>query len=466
MKKTIFTLALCALLLHEFDGWSQNAEQANPNLDLEAEYTPPTDPKVLDKLDQWQDLKFGMIIHWGLYAVPGIVESWSICSEDVDWIPRDSNMRYEDYKRWYWNLNASFNPTEFNPEQWAKVATAAGMKYVVFTTKHHDGFAMYDTKYSDYAVTKGAFKDNPKADVTKFVFDAFRKQNMMIGAYFSKPDWHSQDYWWDKYATPNRHVNYKIENHPHRWNNFKNFVFNQIDEITSNYGNVDILWLDGGWVCAPNEDVDMDRIAQRVRQNQPGILIVDRTVTGPYENYRTPEKMIPENQLSYPWETCMPLSKDWGFVPNATFKSAQEVINTLVEVVAKGGSLLLGVGPTPEGVIEPAVVQRLEEIGKWLNVNGKAIYNTRSLKYYHDDNVWFTGSKDGKIVYAILCADEQHPLPKTISWQGYTQKKGNTITLLGGKKVKYSVSKSGMVTVTLPKESVGQTMPAVFEILN
>lgn len=461
--KHLMTISIFLLLIPVM--FAQNAEQANPDLQLDAEYIAPTDPAVLTKLDQWQDLKFGMIIHWGLYAVPGIVESWSICSEDEDWIPRDSNIRYDDYKRWYWNLNKEFNPTQFNPEQWASSAKQAGMKYVVFTTKHHDGFAMFDTKYSDYSIAKGPFAANPKADVAKFVFEAFRNQNMMIGAYYSKPDWHSQDYWWDRYATGDRHVNYNIANHPYRWNNFKNFVYNQINEITSRYGAIDILWLDGGWVRAPQEDVDMDRIATMARNNQPGLLIVDRTVTGPYENYRTPEKLIPEKQLSYPWETCMPLSKDWGYVPGAKFKSANQVINALVEVVAKGGSLLLGIGPTPEGLIEPAVVDRLNEIGKWLDRNGEAIYNTRPVERYHVGNVWFTGSKDGKTLYGIISADEQHPLPKTISWKDDRFTNGQKLVLLAnGKTLKCTVQKDGTVSVTLPKEYVGSMMPIAFKL--
>ena len=224
-------------------------------------YVAPTDEKVLQKLDRWQDLKFGVLFHWGLYSVPGIVESWSICSEDVDWIPRDSAISCTDYKKWYWDLKDQFNPTDFDPDQWATVMEKAGMKYAIFTTKHHDGFNMFDTKETDFSIANGPFKNHPKADVAKFVFEAFRKKDFMIGAYFSKPDWHNQNYWWDYYATPNRSVNYKIERHPQRWENFKKFTYNQLNEITSNYGNMDILWLDGGWVAPPRQDIDMDNIA-------------------------------------------------------------------------------------------------------------------------------------------------------------------------------------------------------------
>lgn len=460
MKKLLLVSILCVSILSAF---AQDAEDVNPDLDLSAAYFAPTEPAVIQNLDKWQDQKFGMIIHWGLYAVPGIVESWSICSEDEDWIPRDSTMDYNAYKQWYWNLNKQFNPTQFDPDQWAKTARKAGMKYVVFTTKHHDGFAMYDTKYSDYSVAKGPFANHPKADVAKYVFEAFRNQNMMIGAYYSKPDWHSQNYWWSRYATPDRHVNYTIANHPQRWNDFKDFVYNQINEVTSRYGHIDILWLDGGWVRAPQEDVDMDRIAKMARQNQPNLIIVDRTVQGKYENYRTPEKMIPEMQLSYPWETCMPLSKDWGFVPNATFKEPSVILSTLVEVVAKGGSLLLGVGPTPEGVIEPAVVTILEQIGAWLDKNGKAIYETRTTSYYNEGNVWFTASKDKQTQYALVNVPQGKTHPKTISWHVNLPAKGTKMVLLGTQTtLSYKISGDSVI-VTLPKAAQMSNLPLAIQ---
>ncbi|HTG56744.1 MAG TPA: alpha-L-fucosidase, partial [Niabella sp.] len=284
------------------------------------QYEWPTDPQVKQKLDQWQDQKFGMIIHWGLYAVPGIIESWSLCSED--WITRDSNSYYGDYKKWYWGLQKDFNPVNFNPEQWAKAAKTAGMKYLVFTTKHHDGFCMFDTKETDFKITNGPFKNHPKANVAKYVFDAFRKEGMMIGAYFSKPDWHSENYWWPVYETANRNNNYDIRKFPWRWEKFKQYTYNQISELMTDYGSMDILWLDGGWVRpketvnaevlswgAPipewSQDIDIPKIAAMARKKQPGLLVVDRTVHGPYENYQTPEQRIPDHKIDNPWESCM-----------------------------------------------------------------------------------------------------------------------------------------------------------------
>ena len=139
----------------------------------------------------------------------------------------------------------------------------------------------------------------------------------------------------------------------------------------------------------------MPELARIARTNQPGIIIVDRTIHGPYENYQTPERTIPEKQLNFPWESCITLSDDWGWVPRPRFKSPEKVIETLVEIVAKGGNLVLGVGPTPEGLIEPEAVSRLKKIGQWLSVNGKAIYNTTITSHYNEGNIWFTQSKDG-----------------------------------------------------------------------
>ena len=428
------------------------------------QYETPTDPLVQQKLARWRDQKFGLILHWGLYAVPGIIESWQLCSED--WIERDTTLAYEDYKKWYWGLSQQFNPLKFNPELWAKVARQAGMRYVIFTTKHHAGFTLFDTRQTDFKVTNGPFKDNPRADVAKYVFEAFRREGFMVGAYFSKPDWHSQNFWWSKYATPNRNVNYDIRKYPARWQRYKNFTYNQVSELMHSYGPLDILWLDGGWVRpretvneevrswgAPipefSQDVDLPRIAAMARQAQPGLLLVDRTVHGPYENYQTPEQKVPDHQLATPWESCLTLANNWGYVPNDTYKSPTAIIHALVEVVAKGGSLLLGVGPKPDGTLADEAVSRLAAIGKWLTTNGTAIYNTHTTPHYQDGRTYFTQGAQGRR-YAIACLPETPPTPATITWTGHAPPRGSSMTLLQtGKPVRWT-SAGNRVTVTLP----------------
>jgi len=408
-------------------------------------YEWPTDTLVRSKLDQWQDLKFGMIIHWGLYSEAGIMESWNLCSED--WVNRDSTITYDAYKKWYWGLMDKFNPDHFDPEQWAAAGKQAGMKYLVFTTKHHDGFNMFDTKQTDFKISAGPFKNNPKADVAKYVFEAFRKNGFLIGAYYSKPDWHSEYYWWPRYATPDRYNNYDIRKFPWRWEKFQTFTYNQISELMHGYGHIDILWLDGGWV-RPLESVDdevrgwgaripewdqgvnMPAIAEMARKAQPGLIIVDRTVHGPYENYQTPEQKIPEDQLNYPWESCMTLANNWGYVPGDHYKSSATVIHSLIEITAKGGSLLLGIGPKPDGLLSDEAIVHMKEIGEWMDKNGAAIYNTRITKNYHDGNVWFTQNPKLGYRYALVCFKESEVLPEFIEWNHNLPAKGSKVKLL------------------------------------
>ena len=408
------------------------------------DYVWPTDPQVLTKLKHWQDQKFGVLMHWGLYSVPGVVESWSICSED--WIVRERKPTYEEDKAWYWSQKDSLNPVNFDPGKWADVMKKAGMKYMIFTTKHHDGFCMFDTKYTDFSIAHGPFGKDPRHNIAKEVFNAYRNKGFMIGCYFSKPDWHSKWFWNPYYATPNRRINYKKQQHPDWWQNYRKFTQNQLNELTTDYGNIDILWLDGGWITG--DEIGLDTILVDARKRNPGMISVDRTIRGKNENYQTPEQGIPAKQLDIPWESCITLSHAWGWTPNAKFKSPNKVIGILSEIVAKGGCLALGVGPKADGTIQPEVVNTLLRIGSWLNKNGQAIYSTVNAAHYNDGKVWFTADKNGKTLYAIYALEDGEKTPKTITWTE-NKPKGKLVLLQNGKSVKYTV-KGNQVTVTLP----------------
>ncbi|MBQ3581132.1 MAG: alpha-L-fucosidase [Bacteroidales bacterium] len=383
----------------------------------QSDQEPETDSLINARLSEWQDLKFGFMAHWGMYSQWGVVESWSICNEP--WIDRNG-VDYSTYKAAYQALNRSFNPQHFDASQWAQLAKEAGMKYMVFTTKHHDGFCLFDSRETDYT-TMGPLCPAHR-DFTRELVDAFRSEGLWTGLYFSKPDWHNDDYWAHEWATPDRNVNYDIAAHPDRWKRFKDFTYNQIYELTHNYGDIDILWLDGGWIrpewsltdetrewlgCYGRiQDIDMPRIAKMARDDNPDLIIVDRSVGGRYENYKTPEQQIPGELLPYPWETCMSMGDSWSFVENDNYKSTKQLIHMLVDIVAKGGNYLLNVGPDEDGQIPEVAVERLKEIGEWLKVNGQAIYNTRPLYPYAKGDKRYTQSKDGKFQYEITLTDE------------------------------------------------------------
>jgi alpha-L-fucosidase len=477
MKKSLLFIVLLMLLL------KAPAQQHQ----MSKSYIAPDDPLVQQNLSKWQDLKFGLFMHWGTYSQWGVVESWSICPEDEGWTQRKGpyGETYNGYKTAYENLQTTFNPTKFNPEKWVKAAKQAGMKYVVFTTKHHDGFCMFDTKQTDYKITstKTPFSSNPRSNVTREIFNAFSKENFMIGAYFSKPDWHSENYWWPYFPPKDRNVNYDPAKYPERWQKFKDYTNNQIQELMTGYGKVDILWLDGGWVRPKttvdstvdwqksihyNQDIDMAKIATAARVKQPGLIVVDRTVAGQYENYTTPEQQVPDAPLDHPWESCITMGNSWSYVPGDHYKSANQIITLLVKIVSRGGNLLMNIGPGPDGDWDPVAYSRLKQIGDWISVNGEGIYKSAAIAPYSEGNTYYTKAKDANTIYAFVLSDKDAvTLPGNISFHLKDLKKVKKVTLLGvNKKIKWGAD-GDTVNVTVPaalQSNNGLAQAATFKI--
>ena len=371
------------------------------NYSSEKYYVEPADI-IKNKLEDFKDMKLGFMIHWGLYSQLGIIASWGLVDAEKKW--SRAYTEYGDRPNWhedgakireeYFSLKKSFNPIRFNPEEWAELAANNCFKYLIFTTKHHDGFCMWDTKQTDFKITDAEcpFSQNEQADVVKHVFDAFRKKGLAIGAYFSKPDWHNDDFWEQNYkGETTRMPTYDVKERPAKWQSFTEYTHNQFVELIENYGKIDILWLDGGQVCKKQGlDIKLEEIIPKLREVNPELIVADRTAGGEYENYITPEMTIPEKVISVPWESCLTLGKNFHYIYDDDYKSPNELIEMLMEIVCKGGNLALNVSPQPDGRMPKNAIKVLNEFGAWLQKYGEAIFKTRPCAPYKVDNIFFT----------------------------------------------------------------------------
>lgn len=433
---------------------------------VRAQYIPPVEEDVKARLAEWQDLKFGMFIHWGAYSQWGVVESWSLAPDDVSWQYKarsERDMDYFEYVNAYEHLKDTFNPVKFDPGKWADAAKYAGMKYVVFTTKHHDGFCMFDTHQTDYKVTDEgcAFHSDPRANIAKEVFDAYRARGIKAGAYFSIPDWHSNDFWWRRFPPKSTRANYKASEHPEKWAAYQDYVAAQLNELTSGeYGDLYLMWYDMPVTDDSGEAKhDWERFAKVVRGNQPGMIMVARGQRNIWENYQTPEQTIPEKALDYPWESCVTMTYSWSYRPNLEYKSTKTLLTMLVQIVSRGGNFLLNVGPGPDGTLEDIAYDRLREIGDWMQVNSEGIYATKAVAPYQDGNVYYT--QKGDYVYAFYVPEEEaeETLPAVIKIPSFTATSSKGVQLMGSKKpLKWAKAPEGGMLVTIP-ESLRKNPP-------
>lgn len=312
--------------------------------------------------------RFGMFIHWGLYAIPARHE----------WVQHGEEIAHQDYRKYFEN----FDPDLYDPKAWAKTAASAGMKYVVITSKHHEGFCLWDTKYTDYK------SPNTPAgrDVLRSALDAFREQGIRTGVYYSLIDWHHPDFLIDGTFGPYRNANNRDElNQGRQQSKYAEYMRNQIRELLTEYGPIDILWCDFSYVQHGKEgkgrkDWESEKLIQLIRELQPNIILNDRLDLPNGWDIKTPEQVQPRRWPTYQgekivWEACQTFSGSWGyFRDEESWKSVEQLVRMLINNVSLGGNLLLNVGPTGRGEFDQRALHSLAEMGKWMRQHSRSIY--------------------------------------------------------------------------------------------
>jgi alpha-L-fucosidase len=354
--RTIYLALICALA----GGWAQGVAPAQDKSYLKAGD---------EDVQWWRELKFGLFVHWGPVSLMGTEIGWSRGGER-----RGTGGTGEIPVEVYDNLYKQFNPVEFDAAEWVQIAKDAGMRYLVFTSKHHDGFCMFDTQLTDYKITNSPFQ----RDVVGELATACHDGGLRLGYYYSPVDWHHPDY---RTANHQRYIDY---------------LHGQLREICSNYGRIDIVWFDG--LGGSAKDWDAENLFKIIRGLQPHVIINNRA--GLPADHDTPEQTIGSFQRDRPWETCMTICQQWAWKPNDNMKSLKECLQTLVRVVGGDGNLLFNVGPMPDGRIEPRQVDRLREMGDWLGKYGESIYGTRGGPY--KTTAWLASTCKGNTVYVHI----------------------------------------------------------------
>jgi alpha-L-fucosidase len=337
---------------------------------LPAAAQPSQPPLPPEERTRWfREAKFGMFIHWGVYSVIGRHE----------WIRHQAQIPQAEYDKYA----RRFNPVKFNADAWVTLAKNAGARYIVITSKHHDGFSIYRSRVSDYDMEITPYPGDPLKDLAA----AAKRHGVRLGFYHSIMDWHHPDY------RPRRSWEYpETYNQGGDNNRYIDFMKEQLRELLTGYGDVAVIWFDGEWEHTLSNAKREDEIYDFIRSLQPNTLINDRLYErkpGNRADFGTPEQYVPATGLRSPdgkpvlWEACMTINQDsWGYNKYETvFKTERDLIRTLVEVVSKGGNLLLNVGPKPDGTIQDEFVTRLNAIGRWLRVNGEAIYATTASPF-------------------------------------------------------------------------------------
>jgi alpha-L-fucosidase len=422
------------------------------------------------RMKWWTDDRFGMFIHWGLYSMPSRHE----------WVKKNERMTNEAYEK-YFEL---FNPDMYNPKEWAKMAKEAGMRYAVITTKHHEGFCLFDSKFTDYKSTNTPFGK----DILREWVDAFRAEGIKIGFYYSLLDWHHPDYTIDRNHPQSQTSDsaYDRMNKGRDMNKYREYIKNQVTELMTNYGEISVIWLDYSFPAGKHgkgrNDWDSENLLKIVRKLQPGILVNDRLdlldVEGGWD-FTTPEQYKvskwPEVKgKRVPWETCQTFSGSWGYYRDEnTWKDNKQLLELLIESVSKGGNLLLNFGPTSRGTIDYRAQDRLKSMGEWMKYNSRSIYGCTEApaEFETPDNCVLTYNPITNRIY-IHCLD--WPMG-VLHLKGFKGKVKYAQMLHDGSEVEFSNSEGywnpdtkaeDVISLSLPVLKPNVEIPVIEIILN
>lgn len=368
--------------------------------------------EIRERTKWFMDARFGMFIHWGLYAIPA-------CGE---WVMSEREMTVAEYEK-YFDL---FDPADYQPREWARLAKAAGMKYAVLTAKHHDGFCLFDSALTDYKAT------NTKAgrDLVREFLEAFRAEGIKVGLYFSIIDWHHPDFpkYGDRQHPMRNREEFKDEQID--FDRYLTYMHGQVKELVTNYGKLDLLWFDFSYDDMCGEKWKATDLIRMVREYQPDVVI-DNRLEGAGDNhgsiatanpliysgdFASPEQIIPpggvQDELGeqIPWELCATMNNHWGFCNyDYDYKSPEMLVRKLVECVSKGGNMILNVGPDARGNIPRQSVDILEKIGAWMKKNGESIYGCGICELPKPE--WGRYTKKGNTIYAHVYEEPLGALP-------------------------------------------------------
>lgn len=361
MKSTIVSVILFATL------WFVSLQAAEPAV-------------TNDRLEWFREAKFGMFIHWGIYSVPA--GEWEGKTGYGEWFQLQTKMPCATYDK----FATQFNPVKFNAKEWAQIAKDAGVKYLVITAKHHDGFCMYDTKFTDFNLVKTSPYGR---DPLKELAQACRDVGIKFCVYYSIADWHHPD-------SPAKDSQRGFHGQPKAdadVSKYADYMRNQVHELLTNYGPIGLVWFDTGGAFKDKSGLKGAEMVKMIHETQPACLINNRLGTG--GDYGTPEQYIPAGGQNEPFETCMTINGHWGYnQADHNWKSTDTLLRNLVDIAAKGGNYLLNVGPTSEGLIPGPSVERLKEMGAWLKVNGEAIYGAGPTAFGYE--LGKPGQKDAR----------------------------------------------------------------------